>query len=407
MRVMDQTRVVCLLVMPLMPGASALQAQERVAFRTSVTGNGVLSSWPGAAGEGLAAADSICTTLALNAGLSNPAGFRAWLSDSTTDAYCHIHGFEGKKDQSCGQASLPVAAGPWVRTDGQPFAAAIDEMLGVNGKIYTPLWLDENGYFAPSAHSFTATTTAGTLDNSATTCLDWTSTTGSALLGSLDQTTGSWTHWGSMGCGYSGTLICLETGVGPPLSFSQAGRLAFLSSLHSVGTPGIWILPSKSELNFIDDTCRGLADAAGLPEPESFRAWISDSTADAKTRFTYDGPWVRRDWVLVAQNLADLTDGFFNAPINVDEYGVYHANRGVWTGTASDGTKTADNCNDWQTLPGYNGTHGLANTSGVNWTDDFTGPVTCYTAKHIYCLSDSPSILLFFDGFESGNTSAW
>ena len=55
-------------------------------------------------------------------GRGNKAGlpgiYKAWLSSRTTDAYCHIQGYDGYTiSDNCGQgATLPMAAGPWERT---------------------------------------------------------------------------------------------------------------------------------------------------------------------------------------------------------------------------------------------------------------------------------------------------
>ena len=55
--------------------------------------------------------------------------FVAWLSDDNDDAYCRIHLLTGKKSANCGKAVLPVNAGPWLRTDGFPFADRIDKLV--------------------------------------------------------------------------------------------------------------------------------------------------------------------------------------------------------------------------------------------------------------------------------------
>ena len=76
-------------------GAGILHAQSpRRVFVTSVTGTADLSTWPDSGGVGgLTGADSVCRARALAAGLGNSTGFVAWMSDSSNDAYCRIHGF--------------------------------------------------------------------------------------------------------------------------------------------------------------------------------------------------------------------------------------------------------------------------------------------------------------------------
>ncbi len=75
-------------------------------FVTSVGGTGDLSSWPEAGGQvGIDAGDAICQALADAAGLVDPGPYKAWLSDSITDARDRL-----------------THDGPWVRLDGVPVA---------------------------------------------------------------------------------------------------------------------------------------------------------------------------------------------------------------------------------------------------------------------------------------------
>ena len=143
-------------------------------FVSSTWGFADLGSWPEASGAtGAEAGDAICQSLAASASLENPGNFHAWISDSATDAYCRVLGLAGKKADNCGQATLPDG-GPWLRTDGFPFAAAIDQLMAPNGVVYSPLQLDELGSPIPAfAEFFTATQADGTLDSANTTCSDW------------------------------------------------------------------------------------------------------------------------------------------------------------------------------------------------------------------------------------------
>jgi len=114
------------------PGTTAVTNKV---FVTSVSGNGNISTWADAGGKtGLAAADAVCQARANAAGL--PGIFKAWLSDGNDDAYCRVHNLTGKISANCGQSSLPASAGPWVRMDGFPFGARIDQLL--NGTVYSP-----------------------------------------------------------------------------------------------------------------------------------------------------------------------------------------------------------------------------------------------------------------------------
>ena len=126
-------------------GAATLHA-----FATSTTGSGDLHSWAEVAGtglSGLAAADAICQTRAAAGGLDAPEEFVAWLSDRDDDAYCRVFGLHGKRADHCGLPADPVGAGPWLRSDGVPFAATIETALADN-VVYSTLNVDESG--APS-----------------------------------------------------------------------------------------------------------------------------------------------------------------------------------------------------------------------------------------------------------------
>jgi len=107
------------------PGA----AVNRRGFVTSVTGTGNLASWAGATGAtALDKGDSICRARATAATLPNPTTYRAWLSTSTTDAYCHVQGLTGKKATGCGGGVQP-GAGPWYLSNGiTPFSGSLAEL---------------------------------------------------------------------------------------------------------------------------------------------------------------------------------------------------------------------------------------------------------------------------------------
>ena len=118
-------RAAILFALALAASAGSAAAIKRRAFVTSASGTGNLSTWPGATGAtALERADSICRLLAQTASpapLPNAATYRAWLSTSTTDAFCHVQGASGKKSTDCGGAALP-GGGPRYRVDGvSPF----------------------------------------------------------------------------------------------------------------------------------------------------------------------------------------------------------------------------------------------------------------------------------------------
>jgi len=389
--------------------SSALEAQQRVAFVTSVEGTAVFGTWPEAGSAvGADAADAICQNLATAAALDNPGNFVAWVSTGFDDAYCRLHGFSGKITDKCGQATLPVNAGPWVRTDGQPFGETIDRLLTPDAVVYYPLAKDENGDSVYS-YAFTATGSNGTLYRDNVTCGDWTLATadlvqvGQTLKGSV-----GWASGGGQRCNGSARIYCLETGAGPPLTPpAEEGAVAFVTSVDGTADLGSWTdAGGKTSYEAADEICRNRAAAGSLENPADFEAWISTSMRDAKDRFTTKQPIVRPDGVKVADDIDDLTDAWLDAPINVTELGKYITNYGVWTATNHVGELLDDTCSDWTSASsGQSARAGSAYAADLLWTMAFT--LTCdFNASRLYCIEDR-MIPIFKDGFESGDTTAW
>lgn len=365
---------------------------SRQVFVTSVEGSGDLGSWTDAGAQlGIAAGDAICQARAQAAGLAGT--FIAWLSDDTDDAYCRAHGMAGKKAASCGQAALPASAGPWVRTDGYPFAATIEPLLE-DGVVYAPLQVDE---FAAARGAFyrTGTWTDGTGDTSAFSfmppipCSNWTSAAPEPVIGGADgYTSFAWSSIASNSCDGQAALVCMQPGSGAALpNFARPGKQAFLTSVTGPGDLGSWAdADGQTGIAAGDAICRTRAAGAGLNNPQRFKAWLSDSATAAVQRLTSDGPWFRLDGALVAENEADLTDGEPFTTINFTETGAYigHYNR-AWTGTDRNGSAQADTCSDWSTsLSSVDGGSGRAyDLSG--WT---SGRSDCGQQLHLYCLED-------------------
>jgi len=366
--------------------------EARRAFVTSSTHTGNLG--------GLAGADAICQQRASEGLLPNPSGFVAFLSDSTTDAYCHVHGLLGTRADNCGLATLPTDAGPWVRTDGFPFADRIDGALDPVACVFSPLALDEHGVLVSHVVPvWTNTDTLGAFHSSyPSPCSDWTSTTGNAGHGEDWSTSQSWVSAGGLSCSIAARLYCVESGPAKPLPpHRSGGALVFVTSTGSDGNLG--------ELAGADALCVARATAAGLPAPTSFVAWLSDAAVDAIARLTYDGPWVRLDGVLVATGKADLVDETLHAPINLTETGEYLGNWGVWSGTLHSGNGTGSTCSGWATgAAGVSAHYGRANSATYSWT--YFSTASCNSNFRLYCFSNFPAIV-FVDDFESSDSLAW
>ncbi|MDH4161178.1 MAG: Ig-like domain-containing protein [Nitrospirota bacterium] len=364
-------------------------AAPNVAFVTSVTGNGNLSSWADAGGKtGLAAADAICQARATAGGLTGT--FKAWMSDTSDDAYCRMHDLTGHIYDKCGQGVLPASAGPWVRTDGTPFAPTIDKMTAQR-QIYSPLAYDEFGIKAPAGSAFhTGTSETGEYVYGGM-CTNWTVSNFDAHnVGFIYSTTYGWTA-GSGNCNSSAALACFQIGNGGPLpAFTATGRKAFITSTKGTGNLGSWAdSGGNTGVAAGDAICQARASAAGLANAAKFKAWLSDGTAAMDSRLTGNGPWLRLDGMVMAKDKTELMSGSLPTSINVTETGVYvgDANSLAWTGTKSDGTAHADTCNGWtDATNGMSGLAGMPYAANLWWTF-FTLP-TCDTQASLYCLED-------------------
>jgi hypothetical protein len=375
-----------------------------------------MHAWPDAINtnlQGLAAADYTCQARASDAGLANPENYIAWLSDRNNDAYCRIFGFGGKKADKCGQTSLPVGAGPWMRVDGTPFAATIEHALD-DGVVYSPLNVDEFGHvFYIHAQSFTATDYDGTFNTEFEAdgdCEEWTSAVQDSFgpfptLGSNLATTDTWSFDGSgVSCDGTRRLTCLQRKAGESLTgHVQFGhREAFVTSVEVNGNLG--------GLAGADAACRSLAAAAGLYRPESFEALLASSSNDTSVydRIEFDGAWYRPDGLLFAHDKAELVNGAVTLPLNVTEYGEYVGLSVPLTGAFDNGAPLSGfDCSGW-TSEGGLVSGSVANmiafapSGGHNWLN--IAEVPCGSAGpddwplRLYCLSDAD--VIFHDGLE-------
>jgi len=387
-------------------GASACGSAQ--VFATSTQGTGDLSTWAGAGGlTGLAAADAVCIERAIAANLPDPTRFVAWLSDAQDDAYCRAFGLGGKKSTGCGVGSLPTGIGPFVLTDGTPFAPTIEELTG-NRVVWHPVRRDEFGTLLVSQVYFTATTGAGEL-NGTDTCGNWTNgSTGNARSGSTEGATSSWTNAVTAACSNSQRLLCVQSGrSAPPVRIPQGrGRIAFKTSATGTGVLSTWSQAGGlTGLAAGDNICQTMATNASLPEPQSFKAWLSTSTVDAKDRLTRDGSWYRADGVLFAKDKAQLISSSLETALSVDETGNFAVVTTVWTGTTGSGTAASNACGDW-TSPSDFGSLGAASFADQFWGGSAGSTVCGNASNSIYCFSDARATL-FADGFETGDTSAW
>ncbi len=390
-------------------GSAPLLAVPRVAFVTSEVGNGVLSTWPSSDGlAGLDGGDRVCQNLAAAAGLENPDDFVAWLSDSSDDAYCRVHGMTGRifDPSPCGQPELPTFAGPWLRTDGTPLMPSSAGLLP-EGPMWVPLWFDENGDLLLEERVFTGTNLLVLNDAH---CEDWMTTNSGAIFGSSFTTTFGWNQNGGTVCTDIKPIYCFQTGAGDAVPAPNSiGRPLFVTTTTGRGNLAAW--PGAggfSGRQAGDAICRTDAANAGLDHPETYMAWLSDESTDARDLIIGDGPWVRLDGQRVAINNADLLDGTLEAPINVRSDGTYQANFVMWTGTNEDGTAAPPRCSEWSSSSaGELAEAGTPNFANGYWTRFPPSDIPCDLTGRLYCLSNIDPSVLFSDGFESGDTTAW
>ncbi|HWO23653.1 MAG TPA: calcium-binding EGF-like domain-containing protein [Kofleriaceae bacterium] len=367
----------------------------RVAFVTSTTGNGNLSTWVGAGlNTGVAAADAVCQTRATLGGL--PGTYVAWMSDATSDAYCRVHGLTGKKANNCGQAALPVAAGPWVRPDGQPFAPTIDRLLAPTRATFRPASMNELGTeVAATDKVYTGTDDAGVLTSTA--CTDWT-TNSFAVRGAMGEAHGGGTSWTDAlaldpTCDTFGRLRCVQTTSGPALpSRHQPAKKAFLTSVTGTGNLSTWTdAGGLTGIAAADAVCQARARFVGYANSQNFKAWASNASISATSRFLTNGPWARPDGVVVAPTKSTLTTagGRLSAALYLTETNAYVSGTtdagSAWTGTSTSGFSTGSHCSSWSSTA-FTGTTGRFDLADGRWVSATTNTGT--ELNRLYCLED-------------------
>ena len=143
-------------------------------------------------------------------------------------------------------------------------------------------------------------------------------------------------------------------------------------------------------LYLADALCANFADDQGWPDGLKYRAWLSDSTTDARDRFTQGrGRLVMTNGLVFAQSWSALLAGQLDNPLEVTEKSeTYHG--GVWTGTRPDGTAVpeAEHCEDWATeMALKTGHYGYSDRATAEWTlaEGFDQPSPCIADYALYC----------------------
>lgn len=155
------------------------ECRRKIVFVTSTTHTGNLG--------GLAGADNICQSRALAAGLAGT--FRAWLSNSITDA----------------SSRLSPSQFGYELIDGTKIADDLADLL--DGSLDSPISLNENGVPVVT-NPWTGTSSTGAAYSAD--CQGFTSTAGSGAIGASDQASSAWTFAGTAACVASHPLYCFE-----------------------------------------------------------------------------------------------------------------------------------------------------------------------------------------------------
>lgn len=378
-----------------------------LAFTTSTTGTGnLLSGWGVTAATGLAAADAVCQQRATAASL--PGAYVAWLSDSQNDAYCRVHGLTGKKANNCGQASLPVSAGPWVRAgDFKPFAPVIDKLLAPNHQLFYAADLNESGTAISSTSDrvWTATDDNGVWTTND--CNSWTNGTSSFTAGYGEVLGGgmSWTRSSATDTSCSGVyhLRCMETQSGPalPPRHPTGVKRAFITSVAGTGNLSTWPDSFGSTGTAAPDAiCQARARYAGYPNASAFKAWWTyyPNYISSGRINTTSTPYARPDGVILATTRTDMLDLRIAAPWEQTELGTYVSGNvdagGAWTGTLQNSTigqyyssSSFYSCNSWtngtNSYQAPTGRFGLLDYRQMNYVVG-----NCDAMNRFYCVED-------------------
>jgi hypothetical protein len=224
---------------------------------------------------------------------------------------------------------------------------------------------------------------------------------GSAYLGFGNLIGSSWT------CDHSLRLMCAQKGTaGTALTKQRApnARLAFFSEASGSGDLSSWAdAGGGAAIEAGDAICRAGAYAAELPLAQTYKAWLSTSTKNARDRFEFDGPIYRFDGVLISMSVAQLSSGLLEAPIQFDQFATFGplAFEDVWTGTIADGTAHPQTCGDWTSAANnQGGGFGQTFAADFDWTQFYVPGIlpSCDWSLHLYCIADNDS--LFLAGFD-------
>jgi hypothetical protein len=157
---------------------------------------------------------------------------------------------------------------------------------------------------------------------------------------------------------------------------ARASRhLAFLSA-------GTYAGSAVMGLAHADKICSDEAHSAGYAG--SYKAWLSDTVTGPLGTFMEYGPWVRPDGKQVALDKPHLLSGVLEVSVSLTLAGASNPSDTAWTGTATNGTRSGNDCSGW-VLIGSQGSTGNAVATDALWTNAAT--VQCNVPLHLYCFA--------------------
>jgi hypothetical protein len=175
------------------------------------------------------------------------------------------------------------------------------------------------------------------------------------------------------------------------------GRLLFITRQQFDGDLG--------GVSGADLKCHAAASAAGLPNANMYRAWISDNFQSPETRFDqWDLPGVPvilHGGLVVADDLLDLVDNGPRTGIARTELGEAVFKQRVWTTTSAFGEifSIDDHCDNWLAAGGgfeaRRGLNALDVEDGPDWDDwrsqrwwTSYASLICSQSARLYCIDD-------------------
>ncbi len=305
------------------------QQPPNVVFVTSTQHDGNFGS--------LANADAFCQARAdvgIAAGALPAGTYVAYLSTSTVDA----------KDR--------IVDAQYMLPDRTLVAASRADLT--DGSLLHSITQDETG--SPTTQFvWTGTNADGTA--SGYTCSDWTSASNSAAgeLGVSSMPNYNWSSATPLTCNNAESLYCFQQ--------PSKKKVVFVTSVATQHNGNFGGLAGA------DAFCqtRAAAGAAhGIPQGQTWRAFMSDSTTDAIDRIV-DAKYALPDGTLVAASKADLADGGILHAIDQDELGNSGVAAGVHTGSDVLGKVwNGHHCNNWTVDSGFEYSSGRGVSTYVN-----------------------------------------